>query len=536
MFRYAFRLHRWGIIGFGLTLTLSTITQASAFVAVAGTTPASRAQFAQSMTALAAQLTYLLPPPSRLDTLAGYVLWRSWGTLPILTAFWAVAAATGAARGDEEKHLVDIWLASRVSRVRLLVTRSVAFATAALVAAALAGLGTILGAAGAEPIGVDRAAGQALALWLVTVAMFALAYLLAQLAGSTRGAQGLGAGVMAVLYFLNAAARSLHSLDGIAWLSPFHWYEKTNVLVQGGHLDEEGVTLSLATIAVATFLAALAFSRRDIGAALFSRPAPRRAARDILPSPALSWPVARLLYRQRWMLILGTLGVAAMAVFMVSLARSVVDSFANLPTMRSFLTQGGADPYRGYIGVFWFGIAQLLLAGFAIQLVAGWAAEDNEGLLEAMLSRPRPRWSVVIERAATAAVAIALLAAVGSLAAAVTAAASGTSLDAGGVFRATWPLIPFGLTFAAAGAVGTAWWPRAAVGALGLLAFLSYLLADLAPLFNWPGWIANLSVFKLYGAPLTAGVFWPGVWTMVAITLAGFGLGVVLMQRREIAG
>jgi ABC-2 type transport system permease protein len=534
MFRYAFRLHRWGMVGYGLTLTLSALTQASAFIAVAGTTPAGRAQFAQSMTALAAQLTYLLPSPHRLDTLAGYVLWRAWGTMPIVVTVWVVAAAAGAARGDEEKHLVDIWLASRVSRARLVVTRLAAFATAALVAVALAGLGTLAGAARAEPIGIERAATQSLTLWLVTVAMFALAYLLAQLPGSTRGAQGLAAAVLALLYLLNAAARTQHSLDGVAWLSPFHWYEKSDALLPGGHLDLASVTLCFATIAVATPLGVLVFSRRDLGASLFSRPARETGARDVRPSQALSWPVLRLLYRQRWMLAVWAVAVAALAVFMVSLARSVVDSFASLPSMRPLLTQGGADLYRGYIGVFWFGIAQLLLAGFATHLVAGWAADDNEGLLEATLSRPRSRSSVVIERATTAAVAIALLAAVGSLAAAATAAATGTSLDAGSVFRATWPLIPFGLTFAAAGAVGAAWWPRSAVGALGLLAFVSYLLADLAPLFDWPAWIANLSVFKLYGTPLSAGVFWPGVWAMLAITLAGFGLGLVLMQRREI--
>jgi putative exporter of polyketide antibiotics len=133
-----------------------------------------------------------------------------------------------------------------------------------------------------------------------------------------------------------------------------------------------------------------------------------------------------------------------------------------------------------------------------------------------------------------ATVAIALLAAVGSIGAAATAAAAGTRLDPGSVFRATWPLLPFGLTFAAAGAVGTAWWPRAAVGVLGFVAFVSYLLADLAPLLNWPAWIANLSVFKLYGMPFTGDLYWPGLWTMLGITLAGIGLGVVLMQQREI--
>jgi len=202
--------------------------------------------------------------------------------------------------------------------------------------------------------------------------------------------------------------------------------------------------------------------------------------------------------------------------------------------MRLILTRGADDLYRGFIAVTWFGIAQLLLAGFAIHLVSGWAADDGEGVLAAELSRPRHRWGIVLERAVLALAAIAVVAAIGSLAAAIAAAAFGTALDAPSVIRATWPLIPFGMTFAAAGAVGTVWWPRAAVGVLGLLTFAGFLLSELAPLLRWPDWVADLSVFPLYGTPLITGIFWSGLWATLAIVLVGFAAAVALMQRREV--
>jgi ABC-2 type transport system permease protein len=247
-------------------------------------------------------------------------------------------------------------------------------------------------------------------------------------------------------------------------------------------------------------------------------------------------PVARLLYRQRGILLVWVVAAAGFAAFMVGTSRGAVDAMVALPGLRELLAPGGGDPYRGYIAIFWFSIAQLILAGLAIHLVSAWAADDNDGVLGAELSRPRRRWAVVVERAVTAAVELAVAAAAGSAGATLTARALGTTLDTPAVVQATLLLVPFGLTFAAAGAVASVWWPRASVGTLGMVAFASYLLAILAPLLRWPAWVADLSVFKLYGTPAVSGVEPTGLLAMLGIVLAGFALGAALMERRELAG
>jgi len=520
-------------VGFATIMVLSPYFQAGAFAQSAGTTAGQRAAFAHEMSALAVQLSYLLPAPYRVDTLAGYVQWRAWGTLSVVISVWAVAAAAAAVRGDEEKQLVDSWLAARVSRPRLVASRLTSFGAAALVAVVAASLATVLSAARSEPVSVAGVSGKALALWLLIVTLFALCSLVAQLTPSLRGAQAAGAGLVVVLYLCDIVARSQHSFDGLSWVSPFKWYDATDAMAPGGRLGVPGVGLSVATILAAGGLTALAFARRDLRGPLFSLPI-QAATRDVPPFPALAWPVARLLYRQRWTLAVWTLITALVAVFMVTLAHGTVESLLSLPGMRAFLTHGSSDPYQGFIATFWFGTAELLIAGFAVHLVSGWATDDTEGILAAVLSTPRHRWAVIAERAGTAVVGITVVVAVGSLAAAITSASLGTSLDAAGVFRASWPLIPFALTFAAAGAVASTRWPRAAIGVLGVLAFASFMTADLPPLMNWPGWVADLSVFQLYGTPLLTGVFWNGLWAMLAIVAAGFGAATLLMQQREV--
>jgi putative exporter of polyketide antibiotics len=487
------------------------------------------------MSGLAAQLSYILPTPYRLDTLAGYVQWRAFGPLALVVMIWAIAAAAGAVRGDEDRQLVDYWLAAGVSRARLVVSRLAAFGLASLAVAAAAALGYLLGAARSESPSVGGTAGKTLALWLLTLALFALCYLIAQLVASIRAAQAAGAGVVVVLYLFDVVARTNHSLDWLSWASPFKWYDATDALAPGGHVDVAGMALSAALVVAAGALAALAFAGRDVRAALFQRPARQTAARDAAPSPLLSWPVARLLYRQRW-IVAGWMAITAVfAVFLVGSAHGIVDSLGSVPGVRDFLTRGaGGDVYRAFIAAYWFGFAQLLLAGFAIHLVSGWASDDTEGILTAVLSTPVHRWAVIAERAVVALVATVVVVAVGSLVAAATAAGAGTPLDAATLFRASWVLIPFALTYAAAGAVASSYFPRAAIGVLGVVAFLGYLDYELVPLLKWPTWVADLSAQYLYGTPFLTDVYWTGLWIMLAVIVAGFGGAMLLMQRREV--
>jgi hypothetical protein len=66
------------------------------------------------------------------------------------------------------------------------------------------------------------------------------------------------------------------------------------------------------------------------------------------------------------------------------------------------------------------------------------------------------------------------------------------------------------------------------------LAFASYLVAELGPLFGWPAWIQDLSAFKLFGTPLSTGIDRSGLLIMIAIILVGFAGSILLMERRDV--
>jgi putative exporter of polyketide antibiotics len=96
---------------------------------------------------------------------------------------------------------------------------------------------------------------------------------------------------------------------------------------------------------------------------------------------------------------------------------------------------------------------------------------------------------------------------------------------------------PFVLAFGGLGVALVSRWPRIAVPSLAAFAAIEYFLGDLAPLFKFPSWVANLSVFHLYGNPLGASsISWTPPLTMVLVFLAGFAAALFLMRQRDVSG
>src|SRR2546429_3602220 len=159
-----------------LVVAAGGLLNAVGFAQIAGDNPAARAVFAQQMEFLARQLTYLLPAPAQLDTMAGYLAWRWFGSAVLIYAFWALLAGTGAGRGDEERGLVELWLSTGASRLRVIAMRAIGFgATAAVSIAVMLGVTDVGAAVGQEPLALGPLALQGLAIWTLPLVVFAVA-------------------------------------------------------------------------------------------------------------------------------------------------------------------------------------------------------------------------------------------------------------------------------------------------------------------------------------------------------------------------
>ena len=533
--RLALRMQRTGFIATTAFSVFLGILQVIGFATIVPTNPAQRAAFGQQMELLGQQVSYLIPPPIHPETMGGYVQWRVFGSLSLAFGFWAMMSATGAVRGEEQRGLLEQWLTAGVSRGRWMATRVAGFALAAIVAIALTDVACWAAAVASNgSLPITGLVQDGVALLGLSLTCYALALLLAQLFSERREAAGVTGAVLLALFLLNSLGRTETFLQPYRLISPFYHYDQTKAIAPGGAFDGPGTIVLFVAAALLALLAALAFVQRDLGAPLIR---PRSRDRAVVTkadrNPLLRVPVLESLYEQRIGLAFWVLGIALIGIFFVSLAKPLVNLLQTVPALRVYLSLFGNAIYPALIGGFWYGTLLLLLAFYAITQVARWSSEDGEGRLEMVLSQPVSRWRVVIDRALVLLVGCGVIALAASLITALTTSAQGITLDAGGVLRAGLLLLPFTLSFGAAGAVLAGWAPRAAVVVLSTLAVASYFLQQLGLLFKWPDFLIKLSVFELYGNPLVS-IYWPGFWALLAITVVGFALAIVTLQRRDV--
>jgi ABC-2 type transport system permease protein len=530
------RLGRWGLAGFGLGAFAAILVQTLGFYQIAGHTAVERAQFAASMTVLASEFIALFPPPLAPGTVGGFVQFRGLNPLTVLFAIWALVAATGFARGDEERGIVESELATGLPRTWLVASRAGAFTIAIVVASAAAMAGLLVGVASGHESVEARGVVEACALLVaIGLACYGVALLVAQLTAA-RYAAAAAAVVLLALYFVNSLGRTVEGLASWRWLSPFRYYELSQPLPPQGYFDGRGFAVLVGIAVVTSILAAIAFERRDLGSALI-RPPARVSASRLEPSlnPVWRFPVVRGVYERRLGIVVWAAGMAALAALFVSLTRTIVQVLLSIPTLLPYLSIFvQKQVYPAVLGYTWFNVAQLLFAGMAIAHVARWSAEDVDGRLETALSTPYSRAAVVLERMAILVAAGLVVTAASGVTLYFVARSQGIDLDAGRLVAASLLLIPFSLVFAAAGSLLAGWNPRAAVGMLGVFAFASYLDVELAAIFKLPAWLQDLSAFKLFGTPLLSGIDGRNLALMLLLVVAGVGSSILLMERRDV--
>jgi ABC-2 type transport system permease protein len=398
------------------------------------------------------------------------------------------------------------------------------------------GLTDVGAAVGQEPLALGPLALQGLAIWTLTLVVFAVALVVAQLVTTRRGATGIAGVIVLALFMVNAAARSGVGVGAIRWLSPFYLYERSTPLLRGGSLDVPATAALAVGSLVLVALAVIGFIRRDIGGPLF-RGAPRKTRAEWRPAgdPLLRTPVFAIVDQQRVWIVAWALGLALLAGFLTSITKTMVDTFgsSDVPILRAYFERAGINAYADFVGVIWFSTLLLLISLFVVAQVNGWAADDAEGRLEVILSAPVSRARVVVERIAAVLVACAAVVAASSFAVYLTATSTGISLPGGRFVFASVAVLPVGYAFAGIGHALVGWRPRVAVAVLGALAVIGYFAQQFAPLFQWPDWVSNVSLYALYGTPMSKDD-WSGIATLVGIGVVGTAVAIVAMRRRDV--
>ncbi len=538
MLRVALRGSAWPCAGFGALAAAYVAFLVAAYAAL-GDREAGR----RDLEALAPAFSVILAFPQRLDTTAGYLAWFGYGQLAPILAFWGALAGTYASRGEDERGLTDAWLTAGVSRVRLLLAHTAAFAVA--VAAALgfaAFVAALASRALGDPLPLGPLVQQSLGVHALALAFFAVGLLAGQLLPTRRSALGAAALVLVVLFLVNGFSRQLDALATVRWISPFAYYDRIFGLPPGVAFGTGSLATLVALAAVVLAIAVLAFAARDAGATLFGRRSFAPPRREPSRNPLLRTTVLAALYDQRLGLGLWSAAIVWEALLVTSLADPFLRALAAADPasgsgaqLRALAGVGHGTPYEGFIGFEWFGtLAGLSVAAYAITQVARWSADDADGRLEMVLASPRSRARVVADRAIALALGVALLAGVGHVAIAVGTYVAGETLDPGRLLTASAMLLPVAGVFGGLGAAASAWRPRVAVAALSAFAIACFFLPFAQPVVRAPEWLARLSVFDVYGTPLSVGLEPWRLAVLAGLGTLGFLVALLAIQRRDI--
>jgi ABC-2 type transport system permease protein len=175
------REYRVPILGWGLGLAILIYSQIYAVGQLSLQARLDAAQLAEGMR--------FFGDPVALTTPTGYATWKTMGALPALLGIWAVLAGARLLRREEERHSLDVLLATPCSRARVLGEKGVALIIALAAIGILIGLGAMGGEAKAGvPVDGGGAIMAGLNASLAALVFAMLALLLSQMVRSAGAA------------------------------------------------------------------------------------------------------------------------------------------------------------------------------------------------------------------------------------------------------------------------------------------------------------------------------------------------------------
>lgn len=317
-------------------------------------------------------------------TLGGLTAWRSMAPLALGVGIVSVLAVVRHTRAEEQSGRRELIASTVLGRdaplgAALIVVGVADLAIGALAAGALIGYGL-------EPVG-SLALGAALAAsgWVFS----ALAVLAAQVAESSRTANGIGLGAVGVAFLLRVVgdAGAGTGLETLSWISPIGLAQRVRP-----YADERMWVLGVLVLtAVAVTAAAQAISRRrDLGAGLIStRTGPTTA------SPALGGPFGLAFRIQRGVALSWIVGFVVFGGMIGLVTDSFVSLMLETPVLaRIIAAVGSADLVSDAFLGSMLALFGIVAAAHGVQAVLWLRSEEVDGRAESVLSTrvPRTKW------------------------------------------------------------------------------------------------------------------------------------------------
>ncbi len=512
----------WGYV-FGIAIASSAVSYTTIYK-----TPAQREALAAAYGSNNATSALFGPAP-RLQTVAGFTVFKISMTLVVLGAVWGLLTSTRLLRGEEDNGRWELVLAGQTTRRGAAIQALCGLGGGVLTLWTLTAVITVLTGLDSK---VHIAAGPALyfALAMVATAVMFLAVgaLTSQLGATRRQAASFAAAFLAIAYAVRMIGDAGVGLHGLIWASPLGWVEELQPLTAPQPL---ALLPIIAFTAVLAIVAVRLAGSRDVGASLVpDRPTGRPHLR------LLTGPIGLAVRMVRPTVIGWWVAIAVSGLLFGLIAKSAGGTISGSSVQNVFSKLGASGTgAAAVLGVCFLMLAVLVAFAALGQLTAA-RSEESDGRLDHFLVRPVSRTSWLGGRLGVT-VAVVLVSGVGAGVFAWLGAASqhaGVSFTA--LLEAGVNLVPPALAIAGIGVLAFGIRPRATSIVIYVLLGWSLLIVIVGGIGATSHWVLDTSVFHQMASAPAVSPHWEANGIMFAVGVASFLLGELAFRRRDLQG
>jgi len=522
------------MLAFGLGFGASAAILAPSYVAAAKALAGGLQALAAAALPVAQSFEFLTGPVDRLDTVGGYLSYKTYPDIALLMAIYAAIQGTQVIRGSETKGVFDLWFAAGRTRTAIFRDRVSAFVGALTVIVALTYVLTVAGGALAGVSLAGPALGQCAAVALVGLVGFGFGLLVSQFFTAARTAAGVTCAYLVASFFIANLSNDLGALTFLRYLSPFYYYIQARTLA-GTPFDVAAMAVLVVGALAAGCAALWLYLHRDSeGVSVTGSRHTRPVDYTFRPSVVsrrdlwLNWIAEQPLGVASWAIGIGAFTAVEAAV--VPSAIRLVDNTGG--QLKQVLARHLAELTPNQYLSFFMTFAALLAAGFMVAQVARWASDASQHRVEVMLTQPVSMWRLLVERAVT----VLVLAAVIGLAVVVGTwigtLIGGYSVSFAGLLRTFLDIVLLNFAIGGVGLVATAVFrSAAATGVTGGFLVVCFFLTTVAGLLSWPSWTSRPSVFDAFGSPYLSMPLTGSLIYLVALGGIGVLVAYIAMRR-----
>ena len=471
----------------------------------------------------------LFGPAPRLQTVAGFTVFKTSMTLMILGAIWGLLTSTRSLRGEEDAGRWELLLSGQTTRRG---ASGQALGGLAVGVATLWAITAVFTVAAGQDSRVGIAAGPGLffALVMVSTAVMFLAVgaLTSQLAATRRQAAAYAGWFLGASYALRMVADAGVGLHGVIWASPLGWVEELQPLTS---------PRPLALLPIIGFTAAMALvalrlaANRDVGA-------------GILPDRAHARARTRLLFGELGLTVrlvrptviawICALGATGLVLGLIAKSAGTTISGSSVKTVFSRLGAPGTGA-EAFLGVS-FLIVAVLVAFVAAGQVTAARLEEAQGRLDHLLVRPVSRLSWLAGRIGVAVVVLVAGGVVASIATWLGTTSQNAHVSIATLLAAGLNVVAPALCLLGIGVLALGVWPRATSHAVYALLGWSLLVEIVGGVVTTSHWLADTSLFHQMAAAPAVSPDWTTGAAMVGIGAACAGVGALAFHLRDVQG